>query len=212
MREDQQLVLADLYSSILLYGWQTFEQAEKAGAYALIIKNTHDAATGALWASQGSIFSRHSALHMAGCSQLTPLRSLAPLAASVLTVDAAFGHFKNLLLQHWYGSACRSRGIGSLPAASVCALLRPLASHPPHRPSVHRPPRSIALYSLSDAKLITEHAISAYFRHYKLYQVREAKRPCQLCICRRRCNLGQASALPHRPAILTRSPHSTPSL
>lgn len=47
LREDQQLVLADLYSNSLLFGWQTLEQAEKAGAYALIIKDTHDAATGA---------------------------------------------------------------------------------------------------------------------------------------------------------------------
>lgn len=45
LREDQRLVLADMYSNSLLFGWQAFDQAEKAGAYALIIQDTHDAAT-----------------------------------------------------------------------------------------------------------------------------------------------------------------------
>ena len=37
--------------------------------------------------------------------------------------------------------------------------------------SVHRPPKSTGLYSLPDANLLLEHALSTYFRHYKLYQV-----------------------------------------
>lgn len=98
-------------------------------------------------------------------------RLLGFLAARVLTLEDAFEHFKTLLMQHRQVAPCCDLvgpGVQLVPLARYLRRFRGV--HPPH--SVNRPPRSIALYSLSDAKVITEHAISTYFRHYKLYQVR----------------------------------------
>lgn len=41
---------------------------------------------------------------------------------------------------------------------------------------VHRPPKSVGLYSLADANLLMEHALCSYFRYYKLYQYAFASR------------------------------------
>ena len=36
--------------------------------------------------------------------------------------------------------------------------------------SVHRPPYSLGIFTYAEMKDLTEHVLSTYFRHYKLYQ------------------------------------------
>ena len=95
---EHQEVLADLFSCALDFGWETFEAATKAGTYPLILRDLHNAATGA---------------HAAVCVVLITLLSgkdptaltwLCP-AEKLLTIDAAFALFKDRLLQHWYATA-----------------------------------------------------------------------------------------------------------
>lgn len=44
------------------------------------------------------------------------------------------------------------------------------------RHSVHRPPFSTSLYSLSEGKAITDYVLSTYFKHFKLYKYAFTKR------------------------------------
>ena len=36
--------------------------------------------------------------------------------------------------------------------------------------SVHRPPRSMAIFSLADVKAVTDYALKTFFRHYSFYE------------------------------------------
>ena len=172
-REELTAIVTDMLIGALAFATALLND-EKAGTYALLTLDVHEAATSARppARSRGLAASR---LAAAQDQPRGPSAMRAPLPGGVRRpaycgrdISAVQNAPTRVLVRPDGWSALLSlRQEGPLDVA------RPAAHHalaPRPARSVHRPPKSVGLYSVADANALLEHALSNYVRHHKLYQ------------------------------------------